>query len=140
MLHKRGVAVYDYHVPWPQMLRFDGQDVAAQLGGRYLLYFLRDEQLGTLVDGSSRMRYVTPTPYPPTGDMISALALPFADVMRPFVLMLDPAKLSNVRGPRRVKGGDGIEYVLVDGFPGDAVIEMSADPSDRPSRWESRIS
>lgn len=136
MLHRKRVRIYSYDVGWPSMRRLDGKEVAEQLGGRHLLYFLPRDRSGSLLGGTDRPKYLTPTPYPPTDEMIAWLGLPFVDVKRELALLLDPAKLTGVYGPRDVKLGDGIEYVLPGGFPADAIVEMSADPSDVPARWE----
>jgi hypothetical protein len=70
--------------------------------------------------GSTSLHFVTPTPYSPT-EVISWLALP-TPARREFVLFLDAMYLSDVRGPRRVLLGGGLEYLLASGFPANAII------------------
>lgn len=53
--------------------------------------------------------------------MISWLALP-TPARREFVLFLDALYLSDVRGPRRVLLGGGLEYLLASGFPANAIV------------------
>jgi hypothetical protein len=36
-------------------------------------------------------------------------------------MILDPMQIAEVKGPRRVLGGQGIEYLLPHGFPSSAV-------------------
>jgi hypothetical protein len=38
------------------------------------------------------------------------------------VLFLDPKYLSDLRGPRRVLLGGGLEYILASGFPANALV------------------
>jgi hypothetical protein len=93
-----------------------GPDIAFELGGRYLLR----KQYRQFTTGSSSPHFVTPTPYSPT-EVISWLALP-TPARREFVLFLDAMRLSDVRGPRRVSLGGGLEYLLASGFPANAIV------------------
>ena len=112
-------------------------DPAAQLGSRLLLRYLLPEQVGEFTGGTDRAQYVTPTAYAP-GETISWLALPPATGPRTWVLLLDPAFLRDVRGPRWIHFGGGIEYVLPYGFPAEAVAEIGAGPAGA-GRWELEV-
>jgi hypothetical protein len=107
--------------PDSQLKRRSGADVATELGNRYLLRYLLAHQLGQFRNGSSRKHYVTPTPYS-AEETISWLALPQPTEPRTYVMLLDPARISVILGPRWVRLGKGIEYVLPDGFPQDAIV------------------
>jgi hypothetical protein len=48
-----------------QHFRKTGNEVSAEIGGRYLLRYLLADQVGTFTQGSDKMHYVTPTPYAP---------------------------------------------------------------------------
>jgi len=99
-----------------------GSLVAAELGNRLLLRFLPPSQLGSYTSGScGRKHWVTPTPYTPQ-DAAVWLALPDALNLRTFVMLLDPSKIPDIQGPRWVRYGHGIEYLLPNGFPGAALI------------------
>ena len=97
-----------------------GPDISAELGGRYLLRYLIRKQYRLFTTGSGSLQFVTPTPYSST-EVISWLALP-TPARREFVLFLDAMYLSNVRGPRRVLLGGGLEYLLASGFPASAIL------------------
>ena len=90
--------------------------MAAELGGRLLLRYLTPAQVGSFTNGSDREHYVTPTPYAPD-EAIRWLALPGVTVPREHALVLDPASIDVILGPRKVRWGGGIEYILPDGFP-----------------------
>lgn len=112
-------------------------NLPVQLGGRYLLRYLMTSQLGTLRSGTSDTQFVTPTPYAPE-ETISWLTLPPAAGYREWVLLLDPTQLADVRGPRQVRFGGGIEYVLVSGFPAAAIVNAVAGPPGSAG-WEIQI-
>jgi hypothetical protein len=107
-----------------------GPDIAAELGGRYLLRYLIRKQYRRVTTGSASLQFVTPTPYSPI-EVISWLALP-TPTRREFVLFLDAARLSDVRGPRRVLLGGGLEYLLASGFPADAIVVACRFPWCNP--------
>lgn len=98
-----------------------GEDLAAQLHGRLLLRYLLPEQVGLFLAGSSDKHWVTPTAFSPT-EAIEALALFRPRDPRTYVLALEPARIERALGPRQVQLGVGIEYVLPDGFPLEAVL------------------
>jgi len=120
MLAHRPAIVYPSHTPFSSMPSRTGPDIAVELGGRYLLRYLLRKQYRQFTTGSASPHFVTPTPYSPT-EVISWLALP-TPVRREFVLFLDAMHLSDVRGPRRVLLGGGLEYLLASGFPANAVV------------------
>jgi hypothetical protein len=112
----RGVAIADENVEDDALPSCNPAD---HLGGRLLLKYVREmdaEKYSVLsgVSTYSGVHYVTPTPMA-CKDLRSGLALP---PMEPpgWVLLLLPEKLEHVRGPRRISGGLGLEYVLEDGF------------------------
>jgi hypothetical protein len=118
---QRSAAIAGRGTPDFQLQRRSGGDVARELGNRYLLRYLLAHQLGQFQNGSSRNHHVTPTPYSPE-DTISWLALPRPTEPRTHVMLLDPARISVILGPRWVRLGKGIEYVLPDGFSQGAIV------------------
>jgi hypothetical protein len=120
MLTLRSAYVYPSHTPLSAMPSRTGRAIAAELGGRYLLRYLVRKQYRQFLTASTSLHFATPTPYSPT-EAISWLALPMT-TRRDYVLFLDPAKLSDVRGPRRVLLGGAIEYILASGFPAMALV------------------
>ena len=120
MLAHRPAIVYPSHTPLAAMPARSGPDIAAELGGRYLLRYLIRRQYRQFTTGSASLQFVTPTPYSPT-EAISWLALPTA-ARREFVLFLNAKHLSDVRGPRRVLLGGGLEYILASGYPATAIV------------------
>ncbi len=105
-----------------------GRDVAIELGGRYLLRYMLPRQVGKYALGSPDRHFVTPTAYSPE-DTVSWLYLPKPNEKRRYVMLLDPAKIPYVQGPRWVHLGKGIEYILPHGFPREAVV----------GRWELEV-
>jgi hypothetical protein len=144
MLDKRVISIYPAGTPhiYSPGTPLSGmqlvKDLSNQLGKRYLLRYLLPHQLGTLLNGTSNRQYVTPTPYAPE-ETVSWLALPAPDQPRPYVLVLDPKKLTDVYGPRWVQMGGGIEYILDKGFLADAIVSISPDPSTPPAKWELEV-
>lgn len=99
MLRAKGVLSYPAGTPLTLMNPLSNVALATQLDGRYLLsYFSQAPQ--TLTAWPNRT-YVTPTPYSPE-ETVSWLALPNPSQPRGFVLLLNPAKLNNIYGPRWV--------------------------------------
>jgi hypothetical protein len=140
MLRQKGVNIFAPGTSLVQMQTSPHQpvNISSHLGERYLLRYLLPHQVGTLLNGTPRRQYVTPTPYAPeeTG---SWLALPSPNQPRPYVLLLDPTQLRDVYGPRWVQMGGGIEYILAQGFRPGAIVNMSPDPSTTPPRWELEV-
>ena len=116
-----GVLIAPSHVLDEDLPEKTGTRVAGEIGGRYLMRYVLPNQLQALSDGSSRLQYVTCTPYAPE-EVAGQLALPRATEPRSHVFVLQPSKLRKVFGPRWVKGGYGIEYLLPDGFEKDALV------------------
>jgi hypothetical protein len=111
----RGVTIASPITPDAALPSRSGKDIFVELGGRYLLRDVLREQLGMFTkSGSDRLHHVTPTPYNPR-DVISYLALPAPHRPRRFVMFLDPSLIPEVKGPRWVRLGQGIGYLLPNG-------------------------
>ena len=123
MLGRHSVVIYP---PWTHNSALPKcVDLAAEVGDRYLLKYVRtdDRTRYSKFSGISHfpgVHYLTPTAIC-RGELVAALNLPPLPAPR-FALILDPAKLDAV-GPRQVRGGKGVEYVLLNGFPVDAMVE-----------------
>jgi hypothetical protein len=98
-----------------------GQVVAHELAGRYLLRYMLPHQVGQIREGSPARHFVTPTPYS-ADDVVAWLYLPKPTGRREFVLLLDPGKIAVIQGPRWVRLGNGIEYILPEGFQREAIV------------------
>lgn len=120
MLISKAVNVFPPHISISAMPVRSGLAVSAELGERCLLRYLLPHQYNLFTMGSASLHYTTPTPYSAT-ETISWLALP-NPASRDYVLFLDPTKILDICGPRRVRLGKGIEYILPNGFPGSAVL------------------
>jgi hypothetical protein len=66
------------------------------------------------------MQFVTPTPYSPA-ETVVWLALP-NPAPRDYALFLDPGRIPAICGPRRVRLGGGLEYILPRGYPAAAML------------------
>jgi hypothetical protein len=97
---------------------------ADQLGHRLLIKYVRADEGDkynklTGISYFTGKHYLTPTPIA-CRDLMMVLALPPSK--RPkWALLLRPDQLTDVRGPRRIRRGFGIEYVLENGFSSDAM-------------------
>jgi hypothetical protein len=101
-----------------------GPEVAAELGGRFLVRYLVESQLDAFLGGSTdRAHWVTPTPIAPEA-AVPWLALVAPRVPRMHVLLLDAARVDIVRGPAWIRLGQGIEYYLPTGFPQTAIVDV----------------
>lgn len=109
--------------------RWTGVEVAQHLGDRLLLRYIVPAQIGAFTSGDPGSHYVTPTPYAPA-DAIIWLALPAPGIPREHALVLRPELIDLILGPRTVRWGGGIEYILPRGFP-QAALHFP---------WEIRIS
>lgn len=129
MLIANGAVIHSPTVSDAALPERAGSQVARELGGRYLLRFVRPHQLGTLIGGSIRSQWVTPTPYSRAA-AVRWLALP--DPLDPpgHTLVLDPEAIAVLAGPRLVRLGGGIEYLLPEGFSRDAIV---------PPGWEVEV-
>ena len=116
-----GVLIAPSHMLDEDLREKTGPQVADELGGRYLMRYVLANQIQAFSVGSSRVHYVTYTPYSPE-ETIGQLALPKGTEPRSHVFLLRPSKLKKVLGPRWVRGGYGIEYLLPEGFGKDALV------------------
>jgi hypothetical protein len=122
MLGRHGVVIAP---PWtPDTALTPCSDLATQLGGRYLLKYVRrdDHRIYSAPSRTARfpgVHHVTPSVIC-RGDLVSALNLPPLNPPR-YALLLDPARLDAL-GPRRIRGGRAVEYVLLHGFTLDAIV------------------
>lgn len=113
-----------------------GSGVALELGGRYLLKYLLASQVSNFANlhlpsaptDFPGTHYVTPTPLAPE-ETVSWLALPAPDQPRPYVLLLKPELIPWICGPRWVRMGGGIEYILAQGFPLAAIVVIGSAPN-----------
>ena len=145
MLTRMGVTIYPSGTPDVSMNRKDGPTVSNELCGRYLLKYLlpwqlplfdlgREAELGIYLE---RSQFLTPTPYSPE-ETVPSLALPVPDQPRYDVMLIDPAAITTpILGPRWVRLGSGIEYVLPDGFDLNAVVNVGTYPD---TRWPIKVS
>jgi hypothetical protein len=117
--------------PLPQR---PGAEVARELGGRKLLRYLTDAQLGRFRDGTTRQTFVTPTPYTPE-EASHWLVLPDPWIPRRHILILDPARIPWIQGAVWVAATNGLQYILPQGFPADAIIV----PGAPGARWEVEV-
>lgn len=108
--------------------------VAWSLGGRYLYKYLLPADVEVFsgprpVDPAylSRAHFMTPTPYTP-GDAAAWLALRVPERRRRHVLIIDPALVPLILGPRWILMGMGLEYWLPNGFPEAAVVNVGVAP------------
>ncbi len=102
-----------------------GTEVFQELGGRLLIKYLPERQVGLFNAGGSGMHYTTPTVYP-ANELNQWLLLPSPQRKRMYVLLLDPRRIAAIRGPQSVAGPGGIQYVLPDGFRRDAIVVPGA--------------
>lgn len=111
-----------------------GRVVAEELGGRKLLRYVTAAQLGLFTNGTPYETFVTPTPYA-VDDVGRWLVLPSPWRKREHVLILDPALVPFIKGPVWVAAACGIQYVLHDGFPAEAILV----PGAPGVRWEVEV-
>jgi len=94
------------------------------LNGRLLLRYVPATRLGLYANGSDDQHWLTPTAYDPCSAQ-SWLALPSPQILRRHVMLIDPfevlADSRPIAGPRWVRFGGGIEYLLPRGFPKSAL-------------------
>ena len=121
MLLKQGVNIASVGIPDEELPKKTGLEVARELCGRPLLRYLRRQDVGRYLYGDSNRHCTTPTPYA-SEDLIGFLNLPDPASRRTHFLLLDAAKVDEIRGPRYIAWGGGIEYVLPEGFPQEALV------------------
>jgi hypothetical protein len=108
---------------WPENARLaemptrTGRQVAGELGGRMLLRYVTEQHPPPASEA-----WLTPTPLGARGAG-PILHLPVQVTARHWVLVIDPARVDAIKGPRRVIMGQGIEYYLPNGYGADAVLE-----------------
>lgn len=134
MLLKRQTRIAPVNAFEEELDQKSGGEVAHELGGRYLLRYLLPQQVGLFIQGSIAKHYVTPTPYAPE-ETIAYLALPHPTQPHPYVLVLDPAQIVHIWGPQWIRGGMGIQYILPNGFPQEAIVV----PGTPGAAWEIQI-
>ncbi len=123
MLGRHGISVAS---PWtPDSLLPPCPDLARQVGDRFLLKYVRrdDRQRYSCFSGIthySGVHYVTPTAIC-RQEVVAVLNLPAPLPAPAFALILD-ANLLEAQGPRRIRSGRGLEYVLPNGFPSKAIV------------------
>ena len=102
-----------------------GSEVASELGGRFLLRYLRANQVDSIEAGLfdwSRPQFTTPTPIPPR-EATALLRMPRSRNPATHALVIDPARVPHIQGPRYVAlGRMTIEYMLPDGIPQEALV------------------
>ena len=117
----RGVHIASGATPDNELPLKQGREVSIELGGRYLLRYVLPDQVGLYTNGSNKRHFTTPTPYAPE-EANHYLCLPSPKALRLFVILLNPYEISAVQGPRWVRLGRGIEYLLPNGFPRSAIV------------------
>src|SRR5438105_6352071 len=93
-----------------------GTEVARELTGRLLLHYVTPANVGKYRNGRADPCYVTPTALSPE-DTVAQLGLPAPNILRQYVLFLDPTRIGLIQGPQVVAFGKGIQYILPLGFP-----------------------
>jgi hypothetical protein len=121
MLEAKGISIAQSSVLETALPLKSGTQVATELSGRFLLRYLRRIEVGQYGYGSTNRHFVTPTAYSPE-ECATWLLLPEPNVRRTYVLLLDATRIPEIRGPRWVEGGGGIEYILPNGFPQSAIV------------------
>ena len=109
-----------------------GPRVSKELGGRYLIKYMPTAQVGRFVDGARGLHWTTPTPYG-VDSLTIFLALPHPTMLRTHALLLLPARIEQIAGPRWVRHGFGVEYLLPDGFSKSAIATPTPDAEHK---WE----
>jgi len=121
MLLNRSVHIYPPYTPVGTMPPRSGSAVASELGGRYLLRYLLRTQYQHLTAATSQLRFVTHTN--PVFAKGGGLVARTADADKTAFRTISRSKShSRDTGPRRVRLGGGLEYVLPKGFPTDALV------------------
>jgi hypothetical protein len=113
-------AIAARHVEDHELPVRSGSEVAAELKGRFLVRYMLRRQVGAFKAGSSTMHWVTPTPLS-TDELPHYLFLPDPIAPRTHAMLLDPARIDEIQGPRWVRAGKGIEYLLPKGFRPEAL-------------------
>jgi hypothetical protein len=120
MFERRGISVSSAITPDASLPAV--VDHEAHFAGRLLLRYLRKHDLPLVGtdEWRGRQHWVSPTPIC-TADLKQYLNLPSALPTPTHALLIDPARLPAVRGPRWVMFGFAVEY-LIDDIPVEAVV------------------
>jgi hypothetical protein len=129
MLEAQG-AFIDSAPPLSRGTPRSGLRAAEELAGRLLIRYISPAQLGHFDRGSNFPCYTTPTPYTPE-EAVAYLLMPQADVPRTYAYLLDPRRIPAIQGPLWVAAARGIQYILPEGFPEDAIVV----PGAPTGRW-----
>ena len=121
MIEANGGAIAAASTPDLDLPLRTGAEVGTELGGRLLVRYMPERRLGEFAGGSTARHFVTPTPIAPD-DTVRMLALPDPTEPRRYAMLIDPAHVPEIQGPRWIKGGDGIEYLLPRGFPAASLV------------------
>src|SRR2546423_948510 len=97
ILAQQGVAIAAAAFPYERLPRRRGVDVARELGGRFLIRYLRPQQVGAFIVGTEDACWVSPTAYTPE-EAIIYLALTNPTVPRDHALLLNPARIPTIVG------------------------------------------
>ena len=122
MFELRGIKIAAASTPDTALDVRDATDLAKALP-RLLLRYVRPHQVGSFTGGTFDPQYVTVTPYSPD-EAVCWLALPNPLDPPRHVLLIDPGLMKDhrVAGPRWVRLGNGVEFILLDGFPKHASV------------------
>jgi len=123
MLLAKGLQIASEGVPDDQVPY--AKNLTAELCSRHLIKYVRQADLShySALSGITFFpgrHFVTPMAVA-AADLQSALALPPLPTPSG-ALLLNPAKLTLVRGPRRIAAGIGVEYIIDEGFTLDAIV------------------
>ena len=120
MVEARGAAIASAVTDDSDLPIRSGADVFEEIGGRLLVRYMVFRQLGQFAGGSNSRHWVTPTPL--SVEAVGPfLALPSIAEPRKYAMLINPSAVPQIQGPRWVRGGDGIEYLLPNGFPASAL-------------------
>lgn len=119
--HMLGSKIADSLVPESKLAVKTGEEVFTELGGRMLLRYVEAHAVHEPSQGRPVKTFVTPTPYG-AEDVSHHLDLPRPDRLRGYVIRLDPRRIRSIAGPQWIGLGMGVQYVLMYGYPADAVL------------------
>ena len=122
MLCGVGLAIANARTPVALLQERTGREIAERTGWRHLLRYLRSHQVGSFDGGSAIVHFATPTAYAPA-EVVRFLNLPDSTNHPSHVLLLNTELIPLVRGPRQARLGLGVEFVLPNGFPREAIVE-----------------
>jgi hypothetical protein len=129
MLLERGVPIASAP-PLGAVVPRPGPIIGDELAGRLLTRYITPGQVGRFDHGSTFPCYTTPTPFSPE-EALAYLLVPQADTPRDYAYLLDPRRIRVIQGTLWVAAARGIQYILPEGFPGDAIVV----PGAPTGRW-----